>query len=200
MAFIRCPQCNTVIEKPASGAPVCPSCGYGAAPGARTAAPMAAPAPAAWTPASGTPAFSEVPTGMPMQQRMSGKAIAALVLGISALCIPFVGLITGILAVVFGILAIKEVDANPQAIKGKGMAITGIVLGALGFLGTLFFVIVFGFALDEIARCVDDPEAPGCEEYQSSVDDDRTPLPKLTSVLRMPVLDLARLASGPIPA
>ena len=136
--------------------------------------------------------------GMPMQQHTSGKAVAALVLGISAMCIPLVGLITGILAVVFGILAIKEVDANPQGVKGKGMAITGIVLGALGFVGMLIWVIMFGFVFSEIAKCIDDPEAPGCEEYQSTVEDDPAPLPTLATALRLPILDFARFAPGPI--
>ena len=58
-----------------------------------------------------------------------GLAIAALVLGILA-CIPCAGMLLGVLAVVLGILAL----ALKQ--RGKALAISGIVLGALLGLGS----------------------------------------------------------------
>jgi hypothetical protein len=52
--------------------------------------------------------------------------VAALVLGIAVLC---TGIIGGILAVIFGNLALARIDASHGAQKGRGLAITGIVLG-----------------------------------------------------------------------
>ena len=58
----------------------------------------------------------------------SGFAIASLVLGI-LLC---TGIFGGILAVVFGNLALARIDASHGAVKGRGLAIAGIVLGWIG--------------------------------------------------------------------
>jgi len=52
MVRLRCPQCRTVIEAPATGAPVCPNCGF--------SAPLAAPSPRASSPKA-TPAATVYP-------------------------------------------------------------------------------------------------------------------------------------------
>jgi hypothetical protein len=56
----------------------------------------------------------------------SGFAVASLVLGIAIFC---TGIIGGILAVVFGNLALARIDAAQGAQRGRGLAIAGIVLG-----------------------------------------------------------------------
>lgn len=106
--------------------------------------------------------------GMPMgQQRTSGKAIAALVLGIVSVCIAvYLGLICGIIGLVLGILAMKEIDRNPQTMKGKGMAIAGIVLGAIGIVLQVVLLLIFGLAFATIFECIENPEAEGCEGFQ----------------------------------
>jgi len=48
------------------------------------------------------------------------------VLGIAVLC---TGIIGGILAVIFGNLALARIDESHGGQKGRGLAITGIVLG-----------------------------------------------------------------------
>lgn len=74
-----------------------------------------------------------------------GFAIAALVLGIVALvlfCIYYISIPCGILAIIFGILAIKS--------SGKGMAIAGLVTGSIGLFLTLLiflFIVVLGFSI-----------------------------------------------------
>jgi hypothetical protein len=60
------------------------------------------------------------------RQTTNGFAVAALVLGIAVLC---TGIFGGILAVVFGNLALARIDDSQGMEKGRGMAITGIVLG-----------------------------------------------------------------------
>lgn len=64
-------------------------------------------------------------------QGTSGKAIAALVLGLMSFCAV---IFTGIPAIIFGILGLNDISKSRGRLKGKGMAITGIVLGALGGL------------------------------------------------------------------
>ena len=70
----------------------------------------------------------------------SGKAIFSLVCGILFL-IPPVGLV----AVIFGHLALSEIKKSAGRFTGKGLAVTGIVLGyvgvacLLGFIGLGFY-------------------------------------------------------------
>lgn len=66
----------------------------------------------------------------PRNNGTNGYCVASLVLGIiglfTACCVPFIGIIPPILALVFGILGLKS--------EGKGMAIAGIVLGGVAFI------------------------------------------------------------------
>ncbi|HTM20894.1 MAG TPA: DUF4190 domain-containing protein [Kofleriaceae bacterium] len=71
------------------------------------------------------------PYGYPPPARTNGYAIASMVLGI-----VWFYWITSILAVVFGHIAISQINRSRGALTGKGMAIAGLVLGYvwLGFL------------------------------------------------------------------
>ena len=65
-------------------------------------------------------------------QRTNGMAVASLVLGVL-----FCFVITGILAVIFGNVALNRIDASGGTEKGRGLAISGIVLGWIGIGLTL---------------------------------------------------------------
>ena len=67
----------------------------------------------------------------------NGLAIASLVLGIFWLW----GL-GSIAAIVLGIVAMRQIERSSDTQKGKGMAIGGIVLGAVGVLMIAFLVLV----------------------------------------------------------
>ena len=74
------------------------------------------------------------PTGQPYgytphPKGSNGAAIASLILGI-LLCIPAV---TGLFAIILGFVGSKK--ANDPRFGGKGMAVTGIVLGFLNLIG-----------------------------------------------------------------
>lgn len=69
-----------------------------------------------------------------------GSAIAAGYLGLVS-WFPLFGILTGILAVVFGIRALKVIDKDPSLL-GKGRAWFGIVAGGL-FAVAQVAVIVF---------------------------------------------------------
>ena len=90
-------------------------------PGGRGQAPSPVPA------AGGTP-------------RTSGRATAALVLGIVGLVVcPFV---CSVLAIVLGTRARREIDASGGQVSGRGNATAGIVLGWIGLVLSLVFVLL----------------------------------------------------------
>jgi prepilin-type processing-associated H-X9-DG protein len=67
------------------------------------------------------------PTGQP---RSNALALTAMILGIVGVpCFP-----SGIVAIILGILALSKINKDPTAAGGKGMAVTGIVLGACGLV------------------------------------------------------------------
>ena len=68
----------------------------------------------------------------------SGMAIASLVLGILALITSFTvigGVVLGLLALIFGILVLR------RNAPGRGMAIGGIVTGAIGVVLAVILII-----------------------------------------------------------
>lgn len=87
------------------------------------------------------------PPAMIYGRETNGIAIAAGVCGIVAvvLCwIPFVdyvSIVLGVLAIIFGILGVRRADAYGS---GRGMAITGIVCGAVGLtIAFLFLLLIY---------------------------------------------------------
>jgi hypothetical protein len=61
----------------------------------------------------------------------SGKAVAALVLGMLSLCLSF---LTGIPAVILGVLSLNEIKRSRGRLGGQGFAIAGLVLGCVSLL------------------------------------------------------------------
>jgi hypothetical protein len=84
--------------------------------------------------------------------RTNGLAIASMVLGI-----VWVYWIGSILAVIFGHVALSQIKKSGGALRGRGMAIAGLVLGYVG-IATLAVVIVVVATVD-----IDfDPTARDC--------------------------------------
>jgi hypothetical protein len=69
------------------------------------------------------------PPLQPPRKETSGMAVASLIFGIVG-CVPF---ITGLLAVIFGILGIRR-TRDPRY-GGSGLAIAGLILGILSLAG-----------------------------------------------------------------
>jgi type II secretory pathway pseudopilin PulG len=125
----QCPTCKATIPVPphlktcvgcrrqvALEVTSCPACGTVLASGA-------APQPA--MPATMMPAMMP-PNVPPGEQRTSGLAVTSLVLGL----LSFVALcITGLPAIIFGAVALNSIKNSFGRLKGRGMAITGIVTG-----------------------------------------------------------------------
>lgn len=106
-----CPQCG---EKNPDDSKFCSKC----VAALKTAA-APAPAPAA--------------TG----QRTSGMAIASLVTGIAGFV--FFGFL-GFLAIIFGAIGLNQTSKDPT-LKGRGMAVAGLVLGIIGGIGWIISLI-----------------------------------------------------------
>jgi hypothetical protein len=135
-----CPYCGSTVEpaRDAAGTLVCPACSNtGQVTG--SVAPLVAMQP------TGLSAPAPAPYAQP---RTSGKAIAALVLGICAIVLWFTAIVTGPLAIIFGVQGLRQTKAVPQ-VQGRGMAIAGIVTGSIGVavgvvvvLAAVVFVLV----------------------------------------------------------
>lgn len=78
---------------------------------------------------------------MPIQRRTNGLAIASLVLGIT-----WIWWVGSLLAVIFGIVAHRQINQSNGTQTGGGMATAGIVLGWLGIVVFVLFM-VFAVAL-----------------------------------------------------
>jgi len=81
----------------------------------------------------------KLPVGKASAQKMSLKAILSLVFGLLSIVLAF---ITGIVAILLGILALGDISNAAKNVKGKGLAITGIVMGALGVLWTIPLILI----------------------------------------------------------
>lgn len=80
------------------------------------------------------------------QERTSGLAIAAMVLGIVGLiflCCYGIGIIMSILAIIFGFVAKSNIKNSYGEIKGDGFALTGIILGFLSIAIVIILILVF---------------------------------------------------------
>jgi serine/threonine protein kinase len=111
---IACPRCQQRIRMPESMLSTqiqCPTCSYVFVPNGQS---------------TGTSASTQSP---PAKEAVEPLAQWSLWLSISAfiLC-SFGGFLLGLPAVITGHYAIKKINQNPM-IKGRGMAITGLVLG-----------------------------------------------------------------------
>ncbi|MFM1744714.1 MAG: hypothetical protein RLZZ630_651, partial [Bacteroidota bacterium] len=68
------------------------------------------------------------------------KAQAGFILGLLGWLIPLV--IPSILAIIFCAIALRQMRKEPLRWNGKGLAIVGLVLGILGLLGVVFFILL----------------------------------------------------------
>jgi len=78
--------------------------------------------------------------GAVRQGNTDGMAIAGFVTGLVSIFI--FGIILGILGIVFSSLALKRIKREPDTRSGKGLAIAGLILGLVGVIGALIFVLI----------------------------------------------------------
>ncbi len=122
-----CENCQHQVSDAAS---FCPACGHPQVP---VSSPPPQPAPQQRYSAYAPPA-TNAPT---VAAKTNGMAVASLVLGI-----VWVFGITSILALIFGILSKRQIETSNGAQTGRGLSIAGIVLGAVGIAGLIFWIVV----------------------------------------------------------
>lgn len=76
-------------------------------------------------------------------------AIVSLCLGIGSITIGwccYIGVLLGPAAMITGFIAMQKNKSNPQAYGGRGLAIAGIITGAVYFVLLILFFIIYGLA------------------------------------------------------
>lgn len=87
-------------------------------------------------PQAGEPLGQPVDLSYSTPARVSGMAVASMVLGILAIplgCVG-VGIVLGLVALILGIVALMAINREPERLGGKGYALTGIITGAAGMV------------------------------------------------------------------
>lgn len=81
--------------------------------------------------------------------RINNSAVISIVLGAVTLVLPLLGIVTGILGIVYYTKANKEIPLQGET--GNGIAITGLTLSIVGLVFQviiiLFFFLFFGLML-----------------------------------------------------
>jgi hypothetical protein len=97
-------------------------------------------------PSGGVPGWP--PTG-PVSPVQNQKALAALILGLVSIPLMFccIGLGTGVVALVLGIVGRKEIQASGGTQTGDGMALTGIIIGIIAIIFSILMTSL-GVALN----------------------------------------------------
>lgn len=87
------------------------------------------------------------------EERPGPMAIIALICGILSVlchCVPiagsFLGFFLSVAAIVLGILEMKRIGRGEASVKGKGMSLAGIILGAVGIVFGIIWIIVISVA------------------------------------------------------
>ncbi|TMB90266.1 MAG: DUF4190 domain-containing protein [Chloroflexi bacterium] len=83
--------------------------------------------------------------GYPVARRNDGLAIASLATGIASLVCC--GLVTGVPAIIMGLVSRSRIARTPEILTGAGMAIAGVILGIAGSLIWTAVVIVGGIVV-----------------------------------------------------
>jgi hypothetical protein len=79
----------------------------------------------------------------------SGKATTSLVLGIASL---FCNVVTGVPAVIVGILALRDIGKSRNRLSGHGLAIAGIVTACVGTLLSCSIAVPIGLLLPAVQK------------------------------------------------
>lgn len=72
--------------------------------------------------------------------RISSFAIASLVLGIISIVFIIFGMFLGLLAIVFGVLAVRRIKNQPNEYRGLCLAYSGIITGTIAMI---FWISVY---------------------------------------------------------
>lgn len=89
-----------------------------------------------------------------MENKSNGIAVASLITGIVSivLCwVPIIGLVSGILGIIFYAKAKKAIDTGMMLPNAKGMATGGLITGIIGLVFSFFYTIFWIIALTAVS-------------------------------------------------
>ena len=72
--------------------------------------------------------------------------IVSLSLGVASITVGwccYLGVLLGPAAMITGFIGLAQSKSNPDAYGGRGMAIGGIVMGGLYFVGLVLFIVIY---------------------------------------------------------
>ncbi len=131
--------------------------------------------------------FGGAPYGPP--KATDGKAIASIALG-AASVVTCTGALAGVPAIILGAIALREINRPESQVEGRGLAIGGIVIGAISTFVTLAWFGMILFAIPKTFGGLTPPiiptayTAPNVEqEYVGTVEVHRAQGPNLTTIL-----------------
>lgn len=78
-------------------------------------------------------------------EQINGKAIISLVLGSVTLVLPIIGIVTGIMGIIYYNKAKKEMKLTGET--GEGVNITGLTLSIVGLVFQVFTTAIIGLFL-----------------------------------------------------
>lgn len=94
------------------------------------------------------------------EKKTLGLAIASLVMGCLVL-IPILGLLFSLLAIIFGGIALVKISNNAALYKGKGLAVSGIILGGVGFVIIPIIAILLAITIPSFLRAKENAKMHG---------------------------------------
>jgi type IV pilus assembly protein PilA len=146
-----CPRCG---ETNAFGAKFCVQCGSPLPsepqPSAPAATPPVPPAAGSVLGLSTPRVMQPQPTPLPPSAATpenSGKAIASLICGLFMWIFP-----AAVAAIILGHVSLSEIGRSAGRLKGRGMAIAGLVLGYAGLFFIPFILIIAAIAIPNLLR------------------------------------------------
>lgn len=94
--------------------------------------------------------------------------MSSSVAGIFALMVLVVPLLAAVTAIVTGVMARKQIARSQGALKGKGMALAGIICGAISLLGATVIGTAVTFAVMRTSDMLEEEaEAAAAAEAQA---------------------------------
>ncbi|MGH2819563.1 MAG: DUF4190 domain-containing protein [Actinomycetota bacterium] len=79
------------------------------------------------------------------QPRTNGLAVASMIFGIASLALGvfcYFGILSGPAAIVMGLVARRQIGRSQGTETGAGMALAGIILGAVAVVAVVAFVVL----------------------------------------------------------
>ena len=113
-----------------------------------------------------------------IQKKGNPLGLTAMVLGIVAAvlafipCIGWLGFIPGVLAIIFGALSLKKVNAGEA--DGKGMSIAGLVCGLVAVIINIAMIVIFAGAVAAVGGAIDGYDSvmdEAFDEYDNAMDE-----------------------------